>query len=510
MKFMKNFYFIIILFLSLQNFAQPCYNENLITSAYATGGTGLYRNEILWLTWGGKSTNNQYGTPGINLVNGSKSYSSIALGNNSFLCVEATIELVGSARISSYRPGTYTGDSMDDWYNIGGINNNNKLITGIINASQGQTAHFKLKCKASISGMPVRLKGVVIADSESSDPTEFSRAKAKGKWKVLEVKKNLTAGSYSVRKDTVQNIIQFGPGNNNSTAALALLKFNKDAYEGPEFEVTTEVVFKGAGLQAISLGLITPEVDFGDAPDYYGFPVHTLEKLELNEDNINVNIYNNSNFAHTSPTTPWTGTATNINQPTYQPAIILDAPISYIGSEKARHNVFTSLYDVHGVDADKDGYGTNEEDGWPEQYKRFSYKANFFIEGETVSATIPYYSETDGYLTAWIDLNGDGKFGSNDFENVDINNNVITRNTNTHPEFAFVKVQKNTSGSATLTWVVPKNRTNRNTYARLRIGEFFEEISSPISATINGEVEDHKIFIIAPASSNPNLQNRAK
>ena len=513
---MKNIYFIALFFTSLYLYSQPCYNENLVTSAYATGGTGLYKNEILWLTWGGRGPNgtNLYGTPGVDLADGAKSYASIPLGNEKFLCVEATIQKITSNGIKSYKPGTYVGDSKDDWYNIGGTDNNNQLISGIINSVDGQTAHFKLICKASISGMPVRLKAVVIADAESIDPdNEYIRGKAKGKWKVLEVKKNIGSGAYYVRKDDVNNIIQFGVGNNKTTAALAMLRFNNDAYVGNDYEVTTEIAVKGSGLQAISLGLVTPEVDFGDAPDYYGFPVHTLEKLDLSADNINA--LGSFNTPNNLTTGTWTNDGdarrTNINTNAYQPAVILNSPISYLGSERARHNVFTSLYDVHGVHADKDGYGTNEEDAWPEIYSRFSYKANFYIPGETVEAIIPYYSETDGYVTAWIDLNGDGKFGSGTFEDVNIDGNGnITKNANTHPEFTFVKVNRDTHGLAHIQWVVPKNRVNRNTYVRLRIGEFFNEISSPVSATINGEVEDHKIFIIAPTTTNSTLLNRVK
>lgn len=510
---MKKIYFIALLLISLNIYPQACYNEALVTSAYSTGGTGLYKNDILWLTWGGKNQNNLYGIDNINLNTNAKSYASIPLGNNKYLCIEATIEKMSSNNIKSYRPGNYTGDSMDDWYNIGGTNTNNKLIAGISNSTDGQKVYFKVKCKATISGEPVRLKGIIIADAESMSSSEYIRAKADGSWNVLEVKKNLNAGgNYFVRKDVSKNIIQFGGGNDKTTAALALLKFNSSAYKGTDFEVTTEVVLKGDGTQAIAIGLITPGVDLGDAPEYYGHPIHTLEKMIISSDNANnLGVFSTQNINDNDSVWYFDDSRrrTNINTNDYKPATFNSSVTSsYLGSAKAETNT-TSINSVH---ADKDGYGTIEEDAWPNSLKRFSYKANFYIEGETITATIKYYSETEAYITGWIDFNGDGKFGSNTYESVTKSGTNISRNTTTHNEFAFAKVSRNTTnnGTVTLTWTVPKNRITRNTYARLRITDSFDEISSPTSAAIDGEVEDHKITIIAPVSTNRILQNRIK
>jgi len=510
--YMKKYYFITLLFFYVHAYAQPCYNTSLVTSAYATGGTGLYKKEILWLTWGGKNQNNLYGTDNVNLTTGSKSYASIPLGNNKYLCVEATIEKIAQNNIKSYKPGNYAGDSMDDWYNIGGTNTNNKLIAGIVNSISGEQVHFRIKCKATISGMPVRLKGIVVADAESMSGTEYIRAKADGNWNVLEVKKNLTAGgNYYVRKDTGKNLIQFGGGNDRTTAALALLKFNDSAYQGTDFEITTEVVLKGEGNQAIAIGLVTPDVDFSDAPDYYGYPIHTLEKMAVTNDNINAQgSFSMQNIANQSGIWYFDGNnrRTNINTGNYTPATFNKSVSSeYLGTAKAEANLIA----VNGPHADKDGFATNEEDAWPAQFNRFSYKDNKYKPGETISINIPYFSEKDAYVTAWIDFDGNGKFGSNSNENVTKSNGNISRNANTNPEFAFAKVTRNTTktGTATLTWIVPQNRVARSTFVRLRIAEVFDEISNPISAAVDGEIEDHKIQIFAPVATNPVLYNKS-
>ena len=487
-------------------FAQACYDENIVTSAYATGGSGLYKNQILWLTWGGKSNNNPYGTPNVTLNNGTKSYGSINLGAGKYLCVEAEIEMLNNGAIQSYKPGAYTGDSKDDWYNIGGTGDNNKLISGIINKDNGVKSYFKIKAKATINGSPIRLSGLVIADAESMDPDEYIRAKADGIWRILEVKKNVGAGVYNIRKNAERKIIQFGGGNNQTTAALAGLKFNESAYSGSNYQISTEIVLRGTGKQAVAIGLLTPGIDLGDAPDYYGSPMHTLEKMDLTTDNLRENIgFNNDNLE----TGSWQGDARdNINTTTYNPATFITTANSYLGTLPAQPNASN----VHGPLANLDGFNTNEEDVWPNAYNNFSYKASFYNQGETLRIPIKYTSKNTAYITAWLDFNRDGKFGSNTNEVVNINNsngNVSVTNA-TNKEFTVIKVAPATNGNTTLIWTIPQDRATRSTYVRIRIAEKLDEILSPTSNAVNGEIEDHKIYILAPTSSNPVLQKRAK
>ncbi|UYW02177.1 hypothetical protein K5I29_04545 [Flavobacterium agricola] len=513
---MRNFYLLIVLFFTVALQAQPCFqNRNVvITSAYATNSDGKYKDDILWLTWGGKTTGYDFGTPDVILKDGDKSFASIPLGNNKYLCVEATIEMLNdnrNMRIKTYRPGNYSGDSMDNWYNIGGTDQKNRLIAGIANNTDRQSSYFRVKVKASISGIPVQLKGMVVADAESMDGSEFIRAKGEGEWKILEVKKRTERSEYLIRKDNSRNIIQFGPGNNYETAALAVLKFNNSAYNSNnENEVSVDFYLKGSGHQAVAIGLITPGVDLGDAPESYGSPIHTLERFDLSDDGIGSGTFSSNNISSGSWFESWpfySNKSVNINKENYKESDILPNATSYLGSAKAEPNVGS----VHGIQADGDGKGTNEEDAWPAEFKQFTLKAAFYQEGQKIIAKIPYHSQTSGYITAWIDLNGDGKFGSNGPETIKIaGTGGFSRSNDSHFEFAFATISPNQNGIATLEWTIPEQRTQRNTFVRLRIAEQFNEISSPISAAINGEVEDHKIYIIAPAVTNPVLKSNAK
>lgn len=504
MSSLKYFALLVIVFSISLGYSQACYTENLITSAYATGGTGLYKNQILWLTWGGKSANFPYGTPNINLVNESKSYGSINLGAGKYLCVEAEIELINNVAIQSYRPGDYIGDSKDDWYNIGGTNAENKLISGIINKDNASRAHFKIKAKATINGNPIRLSGLVVADAESMASDEYIRAKADGIWRILEVKKNIGAGNYDIRKNASKKIIQFGGGNNQTTAALAALKFNETAYNGNSFQISTEIVLKGGGKQAVAIGLLTPGIDLGDAPEYYGSPMHTLEKMDLTTDNCREDITFNTDNLETGT---WQGeNKNNINTNNYTPATFITTINSYLGTQPAQPN----SNNVHGPQANLDGENTNEEDAWPSLYNNFSYKASFYNQGETLTIPIKYTATKAAYITGWIDFNRDGKFGSNTTEIITQQNGNVSVNNNTNKEFAIVKVRAGTNQTANLVWTIPQDRATRSTYVRIRIAEQVDEILSPISNAVNGEIEDHKIYILAPTSSNPVLQKRAK
>lgn len=509
---MKFSYLLSILILSIQvlhaQIAEPCYKDQVVTSSYATAGSGLYKNEIIWLTWGGKDENNPYGKPNQELETGTKSYASILLGEGKYLCLEAEIIKIDKAIIESYRPGDYPGDSMDDWYNIGGNNSNNKLICGIINKTQGAQTHFKIRIKSSINGTPIRLRGLVVADAESTDPFEYIRCKADGTWSIIDVKKNITQGPYIIRKDPKEKIIQFGTGNDISTAAIAALKFNSTAFKVGSYESEIEISTKGSGKQAVAIGVLTPGIDLGDAPESYGDPLHTIEKLNLSVDNSNyTNVFSGNLYSGS-----WTyrDRQTNININNYNPARIIPNGPYYLGTTHPG----TNTHPVHSILANLDGLDNNlplEEDAWPETKKRVSYNSPGFTIGSSLQIQIPYTASNEGYITAWIDFDGDGYFANNQQENVstDSSGNIILTSSN-HFEFTAIKVKPNVNGVATLNWTIPKKMKYNNTYVRLRIGERLDEISSPISNAIEGEVEDHRIIILTPGSTNPNIQNTLK
>ena len=72
-----------------------------------------YRNEILWLTWGGGVN----GTAGLPLADGATTSATIPVTANQDLVLECSLSGI-SGTIESYRPGDWSGDALDDMYNI--------------------------------------------------------------------------------------------------------------------------------------------------------------------------------------------------------------------------------------------------------------------------------------------------------------------------------------------------------------------------------------------------------
>lgn len=473
-----------------------CYPGEVVTAAYATGGLSPYINDVLWLTWGSTDqATYPYGRHNQVLSVGSKSRASIDLGDGKYLCIEAEITSI-SGGVSSYAPGNYTGDYLDDLYNIGGTGSNNKLISGIINTTDNRTPIFTIKCRATLDGQEIRIPGMVMADAESLNASgEYIYATADGDWNLVEVKKN-TGGSrrYDVRKENVagstKKTMKFLQGNDNNTMAVAFLKFNESAYDktgsNPDFSVTIDVEFKGTGKTAIALGLLAPEVDGGDAPESYGNPLHLIQKLNFTNDGIN----------NIDAPTSWeefinpNAYRTNINTNGYTPgALVPNTKLSHLGSTPPdTETVAQNSRDAMG-DNNAGPAGPLEEDAWPVAYRRFSYKAHY-MPGNVIEATIPYKSPTNGYIAGWIDFNLNGVFDPG--EKVEVP----------------APATGNAMGSVVLNWTVPGTRKPYNTYVRLRISELPN--MTPTSFLNTGEVEDHRIYILVPTATNPMIHSKAR
>ena len=457
-------------------YAQDCFSGQLKTAAFATGGTSLYKTNVLWLTWGARSSADTYGRHNQQLTNGSASYASIPLGGGRMLCIEAVItELKGTANgsgwiINSYAPGNYSGDSMDDMYNIGGTETKNRLVSGIRNSANGGSASFKVVCKATIDGIPVRLNGMVVGDAESlagGDRENFT-ATASGTWSIVDLRKNLKAGSYEVLKENVtrnRQKISFLRGNDNNTGAVAFLTFNEQAFQGTDLAVNFEVTLKGGGLTALSLGLLPPAIDGGDAPESYGSPLHMIDALVVKDDNIRV------------------GQVTNINTAQYQLVGLATRTRGFLGTT-APDTDNKPYFSKDAKGDDNSGIaGPDEEDAWPVELQRFSYKT-YYLPDQKIQAVIPYKAYRDGHIAGWIDFNLNGQF--DDYERAE--------------------ADAPASGtSVTLEWKVPGNRVIKNTYVRLRYGYNKEGVKSATGSAVGGEVEDHQIVIISPAITNPTL-----
>lgn len=483
---MKKYIYILLglFFLFANDLYSQCFPAgDFSTASYATGGESNYKQDVLWLTWGAQSAADIYGKHGVALGNGYKSFGTIHIGDGRYLCVTATISnyrrLAGSRDIMSYAPGKYVGDFLDKMYNIGGIGENNKLVNGIM-IEEASEASFTVTCTATIDGVPVRLSGMVLGDAESLAVRENFEASGFGEWTIVDLRRNPTMGSYLIRKTNLNNgkqKIDFVSGNDQNTGAVAFLTFSDNAYAPNTLAVAFDVRLKGGGKTAIGLGLLTPQLDNGDAPKSYGLASHLLEAKVPITDNIPARgegVYN--------PTT-------NINTMQYVVGGLEDGINNYLGSTAP--DVDYELYfsqDAKGDD-NTGPAGPNEEDAWPEELRRFSHKL-YYKAGDIIEADIPYSAFKDGYISGWIDFNLNGKFDEN--------------------ERVTVPVAKADRGTVKLSWVVPENRVIRSTYVRLRFGYNEQEVKDPKGVAVGGEVEDHKIYILGPTRTNSALPSKSR
>lgn len=483
---MNKYFKIAALMLSFLWFSQEgiaqCFPTQIVTAAYATGGTSPYKDKVLWLTWG--STNQvtyPYGRHDRPLGVGSKSYASIHLGGDMYLCIEAEITAISGGAVNSYAPGNYSGDSLDKLYNIGGIASANQLVAGIINRVDNTTSTITLKAKATINGDPIRIAGLVVADGESLAPNEYIYSTARGIWNVVDVRKNTSAGTYNISKNNptgTSQEIRFERGNNANTGAVAFLDFNDTAYGAGDFSVNFTTTLKGGGKTALAIGLLTPNADLGDAPESYGTPIHLIQNLNVTADGI----------------IPGATNPTNINLMSYNPGQLLVFEGKHLGT-KAPDADNGPMHSSNALGDDISPLGNpliDEEDAWPLAYRRFSYKANY-MPGNTIEATIAYKNAQVGdKISGWIDFNLNGTFDEDGFER----------------KTATITTAGN--GTVSLIWTVPATRVPYNTYVRLRYFDSSEDATSPIGNVNFGEVEDHRMYILTPGMTNPMLPSKSK
>lgn len=474
-----------VLMLVSSNAIGQCFTDGQpATADFAHGGTSSYKEDILWLTWGGTS-GGKYGTHDQPLRDGAVSRASISLGDGSFLCLEAVISNLNGIKdnsgniIKSYAPGNYKGDSLDDMYNIGGVGEANVLVCGIRNAANMGSASFTITCTAKLNGEPVKLAGMVLADAESLASGENFYVIADGKWTIIDLKKNLDkrVGKYEVRKSITTGTKQkmhFVKGNDNNTGAVAALSFNSSAYAVDDYAVKFDVYLKGGGLTALALGIIPTSVDGGDAPASYGAPMHIIDGKQATDDKITVD-----------------GSTINLNTEDYQPGKLIDPIMGYLGSTYPDGDM-QILYSKDALGDDNSAVeGSNEEDAWPVPYRRFSYK-EYYNPLQELIIDIPYKGGKDGYVYGWIDFDLNGKFDNN--------------------EIAYGQALAGET-SAELKWKVPANRKVESTYVRLRYVydvDQLREDQSPIGVVTGGEVEDHRIQILGPTFINPRVSSQSR
>lgn len=413
-------------------------------AAYATGGSGQYRAEILWLTWGGGVN----GTDGVLLSNGDTTSATIPVTATQDLMLTCSLSNIGGS-IESYRPGGWEGDGLDDLYNIGGTDGTNQLIAGIMGREGDHT--FTISCQATLGGQPYRIPGLVMADAESlEDATgdEFLQGTAYGLWNVVEM--NAGNGNPYIAEKSLggdgRHTLRFGPGGqafgSTSPGGVTFLTFEPAAY-GPGESISMDFVIRGGGNTAIAIGLLAPGADFGDAPGSYGDASHVIQALEAQPDGLQV------------------GQSANVNDPAFQMGGLLPPASGFLGTT-GPDGEQDSQPGADALGDDNNGTaGAQEEDAWQDDVL-------VLTSATTLSRAIA--CNGSGTVAGWIDFNRNGAFDPG--------------------ERAAAACA---GGSAALTWNVPADVEGGDSFVRLRYSSDAGAVASATGEAPDGEVEDHAV-----------------
>lgn len=415
-------------------------------AAFATGGDSKYKDDVLWLTWGG----GELGTVNALLNDSSRTSANITLPNGTSVTITCGLSNItpassGDAQLSSYAPGAWTGDGLDDLYNVGGTGAGNKLVNGISRRS-GKSS-FTVSCSSTQN---YQIKGLVMADAESMNPnrgSEFVEATAAGEWNVVELSQH-ASGNYQGLKTNGGRTIKFGPGNDAGTAAVTFLTFDT-----PSSSISMDFALKGAdqgGKTAIAIGLLVPNADFGDAPQSYGEVTHLIESLNVVKDNMT------------------DGVEVDLTAPGFKLGGLEPLEKNFIGTrgpDAEKGQLYSD--DALGDDLYPSGL-SQEEDGWPHEPKIAIFNA-----GKPLTREIK--CSGNGTVAGWIDFDQNGAFD------------------NAERAEALCS-----GGTAALTWNIPAELKDGETFVRLRFATNASEIISPIGLASDGEAEDHLIEIVAP------------
>jgi len=398
---------------------------------YATGGSGIYKGLIDWIPWGAAGTA---------IVTGSTGGTTRTIDGQQLVTTCTVTSTSGD--VVAYRPGNWTGDGLDDLYNIGGTGTSNQLVIGLANAVDGSLVSADVTCAATLDGAPVPLQGLVFADAEASNGLqgEYVEATPDGAatWRVIE--RFRTAGCPSstqaiLGEDATLRLVPDGVSCTQSTAGMA----GPTAVAFMEGATSATLSADGGGRSAIALGVVLG-ADFGDAPAGYGAagaiiaPSWTGGEIPVGTTNVF-----DAGFALATPTPP----------------------------SRARLGATADAEAASQPTPDATGDGA-DEDGIPAPPAIEAARGETYTL-EDVSCTGP------GAVAGWIDWDRSGTFEADE-------------------RSAVVDCA---SGSVDLTWTVPDDAASAlgddRSFLRLRIGPDADSLESPTGLTTSGEVEDYAV-----------------
>ncbi|WP_342329126.1 gliding motility-associated C-terminal domain-containing protein [Pedobacter sp. FW305-3-2-15-E-R2A2] len=418
------------------------FSANVSAQVQATGGTGLYKNNIYWLNF-----------TGLDLAAGqTKTFTFTVNGTVVTAIIDNVVFSSGGAgaRLRPYRSGSWQGDRLDRLYNIGGTSTNNTLVNAITTIPDGADATFRIRTYATTGSSPADI-GLVFGNAEDDSSVEFTQGTTDGNnWKLLE---RIVTNNNSPRSIIFSNLDKTVRLNCSENAALLYTDKPVTSLLSP---LTINCSIQAGGLTAMALGLMT-YTEKSDGPLTYGSPVHTLTPT----------ITGGSN-----PTPGVNNTVSIANPEQIVPGAVTKPPTPKLGAIAGDFDPasFTAL----GTNADADNLnGENDEDGIA-SFPRLRVNATTYSLNVAVGNT----TGLPVNLVGWIDFNRNGTFEAAEGVQVSVPNGATT---------------------ATLTWTGLSGLVAGQTYARFRISNTIASVlntATPESVISNGEVEDYTLQIL--------------
>jgi hypothetical protein len=415
-----------------------------VHAQFATGGSGAYKNNILWFDWG---------NAGASIPQAGTSVSNDITFAGATLRVTCTISNISGAGpnpdLAIYRPGGYFEDGLDNLYNVlsGGINT---MDIGLANRTDAQSATFTYACSATLDGKPYPLDGLVFSDAETTNEDEFIRAilPAGQTMRVIERYRadqcatgynvNATGPTYTFTTSSPYSCWDIGDGTNSMGVYFI------DNVSNLSTISATITVSSMGGKQAVAVGVSTHVADFGDAPSSYGVAAHTPQFSwsggTLSSGNTDIFDSGFSLAAVTQPVNARLG------------ALVDSEP-------QSQHSSSASTDDSDNID-DEDAVDVSALAPLLRGYAGQAYSVQVSCAG-----TSP--------INGWIDFDRNGSFDADERSDAAVCNGA----------------------SATLNWTINSDVLAGRSYMRIRTALDAGDISLPTGLAPSGEVEDYAITI---------------
>lgn len=474
------FTLLFFLLLSLESSAQ--------TLIRATGGDGKYRESIWWLDF--SDVELAVGETRTQVYNIDDLYTlQVIIDSIEFSGVLESSLPISAQRLKGYKSGDYGGDGLVKLYNIGVPNNGdsiedrsqNTLVNALgmkysgnytCNGNEAK-ANFRIRAYAYLNGSmdPIDV-GMVFASAETDEPfqvgewlcNEYSEGTTNGTpWQVLET------GFYD--PEGYHRLIISNNGQTANTSCgfngyeweigNSMLLYTKKINTTAVDPLKVNMEFIGGGNTAVALGFLLTSVDRGDAPQSYGIAENIFFSTVLGGTPPSDGIYTISTEGSLG-----------------SPNIVSVGEIGYenvprLGDLAGDPDEYVSITNGNADKDDEDG--VIDEDALVQPLVMTTRDTAFTIQFNATN--IPGY---DAYVNAWLDVNKNGQFDSEEFKSSTINS--LT--------------------TLTYTWTdIPS--TLGTTYLRLRIQSNVPGTSTgSADIRMGGETEDYAIKITSFVTGN--------